>query len=695
MSGIKNAAPMARQQGIQDLSGRTLVADIAYTPIHMAFVPLYTQRGPDSPQMVVGSARNTIYGSESFNLRNTKYANHGTVLSNVLNAAPNTQLIYRLKPKDAPDAATTRLSLEVVDTKIPLYERNAAGGYKTDGNGDPVPTGETVDGHVLRWSTSQATDGIGQGSIGTGDLVIDGGTSTKYPIFDDRVASWGAYGNNVGRRIYAVTEKSEPAVDQDVADEEGTAIYRIQYLERATAASTPTITPTLFSEQYVEFSLKPGAINSKTEADLFIDNIVLKNYRDVDISTGNAPQFGPVDKINVYHANVATVLKKLYASECAQTGETPVDGDEYKINFMDGLDINGNPYETIVVQGILDAGAAAMTSTAVHYSAGGGDGTMNDTLYAELVGELMDGFETNEFDLMDQAKYPITTVWDTGFDLATKKKLLIPMSLRKDIWTVLSTQDVNETLNSRSDESSITVALRTAAMQFPESEYYATKTCRAVIVGHGGQLIDDTVSRQAPMTIDLAAKVAAYMGSNDAILVSGKAFDQFPANVVSSLRDVNIPYKPVKVRNTDWSNGLTWVQQFDATRLFYPGMQTVYDDDTSVLNGLITMAIAAYCEKIVVQTWKQLTGRSDLTNDQFIERSNLLIADAVKNRFDDRVTIVPDTYFTSSDDARGFSWSCKVNIYANVMKTVGTYTLVTRRLEDLVGTGVGTTAVTA
>jgi len=693
MSGIKNAAPMARLLGIQDLSGNTIVADIAFTPIHMAFVPLYTQRGPDAPQVVVGSARSSIYGADSFNMRKN-YANHGTVLSNVLNAAANTQIIYRLKPKDAPGPATTRYSLEVVDTAIPLYERDVTGAYKTDTNGNPVPTGETVDGHVLRWTVGQATGGVGQGAIGTGDLVVGEATSTKYPIFDDRVSSWGAFGNNVGRRIYAVTEKSEPGVDSDVATTEGTALYRIQYLERATPASTPTITSTLFGEQYVEFSLKPGAVNEKTEADLFIDNTVMKQYRDVDLSTGDAPQFGPVDKIYTYHANVATVLKKLYASECAHTGKTPVDGQEYLMNIMDGLDLDGNPFETFVVQGALDAGAASMTSTAVHYSAGGGDGTMSDALYAELVRDLMNGFETNEFDLMDMAKYPMTTVWDTGFDIATKKTLLMPMSLRKDVWTVLSTQDVNEDLNSRSDESSITVALRTAALQFPESEYYGTKTCRAIIVGHGGTLIDDAVTRQAPMTIDLAKKVADYMGSNNAVLVNGKAFDQFPNNLVSNLRDVNIPYKNAKVRNTDWSNGLTWVQQFDATRLFYPAMQTVYEDDTSVLNSLITMAIAAYCEKIVVQTWKRLTGRSDLTKDQFIERSNLDIADAVKNRFDDRVTIVPDTYFSADDDARGYSWSCKVNIYANVMKTVGTYTLVTRRLEDLVGVSTGTTTAT-
>lgn len=685
MSGIKNAAPQARLLGIQDVSPQNAVADIVYTPIHMALVPLYTQRGPAAPQAVVGTARNTIYGADSFNMRK-KFANHGTVLSNVLANASNTQFIYRLKPKDAPDPASIRFFLEVVETDIPLYARTSTGAYQRDPSGAPVPTGQTVAGHILRWTKGPAVGGLGTGTVGAGDLVVDGATSTKYPIWDDRISSWGEFGNNVGRRLFATTAKTEPSVDTDVALEEGTAIYRLQYLERASATSSPVVTQTLSADQFVDFSFKPGAINSKTEADLFIDNTVLKAYRNVDISSGNPPEFGPVDKISVYHANISTVLKQLYAAECAYNGTTPVDGDEYLINFLDGLDLDGNPYQTLVVQTALDPGAISMSSSAVHYSEGGGDGTMNDANYAELVQELMNGFETNEFDLMDMARYPITTIWDTGFDLATKKTLLIPIGLRKDIVTVLSTQDVNEDLNNRTEESSIAVALRSAALQYPESEYYGTKTCRAVIVGHGGTLIDDTITRQAPMTIDLAKKVATYMGSSNAVLVSGSAFDQYPNNVVTSLRDVNIPYKPTNVRNTDWNNGLVWVQTFDATRLFYPGIQTVYEDDTSVLNGLITVMIAAYCEKIVVQAWKQLTGRGDLTNEQFITRSNLIIADAVKNRFDDRVVIEPDTYFTADDEQRGFSWSCRVNLYANVMKTVGTYTIVTRRREELAAT---------
>ena len=41
-------------------------------------------------------------------------------------------------------------------------------------------------------------------------------------------------------------------------------------------------------------------------------------------------------------------------------------------------------------------------------------------------------------------------------------------------------------------------------------------------------------------------------------------------------------------------------------------------------------------------------------------------------RFDGRFTIIPNTYFTDADTARGYSWTLMLKIYANNMDTVET-----------------------
>jgi hypothetical protein len=45
--------------------------------------------------------------------------------------------------------------------------------------------------------------------------------------------------------------------------------------------------------------------------------------------------------------------------------------------------------------------------------------------------------------------------------------------------------------------------------------------------------------------------------------------------------------------------------------------------------------------------------------------------------------IIPDTYFTAADLARGYSWSLNIKLYANNMKTVQTLQISAYRMEDL------------
>ena len=81
--------------------------------------------------------------------------------------------------------------------------------------------------------------------------------------------------------------------------------------------------------------------------------------------------------------------------------------------------------------------------------------------------------------------------------------------------------------------------------------------------------------------------------------------------------------------------------------------------------------------------WKRLTGNQKLTVDQLIERSNELIIQDTQDVFDGRFVIRPETYLTPADNILGYSWSCKVHIYANNMRTVFQAAVIAHRMEDL------------
>jgi len=435
----------------------------------------------------------------------------------------------------------------------------------------------------------------------------------------------GSHGDNTGIRLSAPTLDSAQPVDDEVITDQEAYLYRIQIVERDNPKSTPLVVQTLFGTQYVEFAFKDDVINKKVDTELSFDKIVAKNYRDVDLTSGFAPVFGPLENMHIYKDNIEEVLTLLH------TNEEAVNNTGYGIhthNFVGAVDWNGNPYYSVENVGPIDGGVL-LSDTATHYCQGGADGDMSFDNFDMLVGEAAANFENSEFHLMDDAMFPMSVIYDSGFGIETKKKLLVPMG------------------------------------------------------GHSGELTLSNYNGIVPMTIDFAHKCARFMGAGNGAMKPGFGYDRSPTNQVTMLKNVNNAYKNPRVRNVDWAAGGVWVQNFDRRSLFYPAVQTVYDEDTSVMNSAINMQIAVELEKVAQRTWRRLTGNVKLTNPQFIERSNELIAAAVANRFDDRVVIVPNTYLTEDDSLRGYSWSCDINMYANNMKTVGTFTVVARRREDL------------
>ena len=79
---IVNAAPMVIDLGTQDLSTRKLPRETDAVPQHLPKFYLFTRKGPDTPQLVVGNERDNMYGAESFGI-NSAYATHATVFANL------------------------------------------------------------------------------------------------------------------------------------------------------------------------------------------------------------------------------------------------------------------------------------------------------------------------------------------------------------------------------------------------------------------------------------------------------------------------------------------------------------------------------------------------------------------------------------------------------------------------------------
>lgn len=409
--------------------------------------------------------------------------------------------------------------------------------------------------------------------------------------------------------------------------------------------------------------------------------------------------------------------------------------NNYLLNFLTGRDYNGVNYFSFDTTQSAAFGGVSFENGATVYASGGSDGLwhyadgrsaelVNFKLFDDAARSLFKNFGQGTDKLLDIMRYPISAVHDIGYSMETKKALISILGKRPGIAIqagpqatadtvgttnsdndgVLVYQDNDATgnsstlsellggfrwmgINSEEVEQANGAILRSYMNLYPESNYFGTPVCRGFITGHGDVLVDGGYDRVVPYTLDVLDKINWYMGSPDGEWREGQGFDIFPNNKVSLFVNPNLAYRDTSGYNKLWDIGINWVQYCNARETYWPAQQTAYPDDTSVLNSLITMLGCCYLDRVGMIAHSRLTGRSDLTDEQFLSESNAIVTELTAGKFDNRFKIVPEAFYTEADKANGFGWHNNMHLYANNMKTKCTYTVVTHRMSELTSTG--------
>ena len=697
-SAIQSAMPQAVLLGIQDLSTSAVTVASNQVPTHLPKVFLYAQKGPTTPQLVSGAGMTQLYGSDTFDLRKP-YATHQTVLSNILSAKANAQMIERVLPVDMGPKANFLLSLDVLNTTVPTYQRNADGTYITDAFGQPIPTTTpgTVSGYQVKWVVTSKTTGgpstadadmFGNSTSSPGTMHSGGATSTLYPILEFWASSFGAYGNNCGFKIYAPST----AQSQNTSIFSGVAAFpfRLSAISRLSASSTATVSSTVSGDAYLDFVLKAGQINPNTNGQVSLGDIFAKTYSSVGVP-GFQDVIADLGNLHIYQSNIDSLVQLFWQAEQSFTGAgsdfNSTDGaaQAYKFNFIGGKSSSGAPYHSFA----FDPASVSLTASNNIYAAGGSDGTMSELLFDGLVATEVTKYADPLSSLNDTAVNVESIIYDSGFTLNTKYALINFISQRKDTFVVLSTYDVNGPAMTETDEASVGVALLTKLQLYPESSYYGTPVVRGLIMGRYGNLISTQYTKKLPLTLELASKSAALMSAANGVWNSVYLFDMANddkssgTSEVTMFTNVNIVYTPPRTRNTDWANGLNYPISYSRDTLFFPALKTVYSNDTSVLTSYLTAMVCVQCEKVGEAAWRKFSGQTRMTPAQLCDAVNQFVIDATQGMFAGLVKVIPAAFISSGDAQRGYSWSLPIKVYANVGTTVEAVTIQVARLSSL------------
>lgn len=744
-------APGVIHEGIDDKSARAPVPVPETLPDSLAYLPIFTRKGPRTPQYVFGTARNQVFGSETWD-RNSKYFNHQTEMA-LTHAAQCGIMVHRLIPPNA-KSALVRLSVKVTPATLPVWERNQDGTIRYSGSGisaSPVQKTEAgspvfIKGHritLLAGAASYPTlnQSFGQASIRviTGDgetLGIDttrldgeingtGSDSTIYPIYDG-ILDEGEFGNGIGVRMRTLTTRDRNPVDMNILETIRHYLYRTSIVERTASGLSIKNIATVGGAEYIDLALSDLAAAPGNGQSLSLEKRIIDDW---DLNApGYIPEPGPLKDFLVYHDSIQELVSRLTQGESyggeMYLGEADFDADHLAygretdmafadpansslFNFLSGVDQHGVPYTAVDFSKSTNFGGIAASRDLTIFGEGGNDGLemhpnrtpnrlANLRIYDGMVQDSLLAFgDDPDARMLDLARYPVRGFWDSGFSYDTKLAALEILGKRSDMYVMLATQSVADWAGDKTnpanfkirpqntDEEDLAMALdlSAAADLYPESSVFGTPVCRAQVVGHSGQLVDVPNNPLGSMIYDYATKVASYMGAPN--WRDQYAFDLESRKNVTRLQRVNNTWRNAIGYDKAYAANLVYVQYGDRANLFYPAFQTVYRDDTSVLNDAFVMMACCSLQHIHFQVWRELTPTGSMSDQLLIETSDRKLAEKVKDRFNGRFVIIPETTITPADLQNNRSWHSNYRLFANAARDRVYSSVSTYRMSDL------------
>ena len=723
MSLIKNASPQIILLGAKDESTRVVPSSEIPLPQFLPIFFVYTKKGPTSRVVADSAGIQAAFGSDTLD-STKKYFNHQSRYLRDCLTYNASVMVQRIVPSDAGVKANAIIYIDVLKTKVINYKRNSDGSLIPNNltNDYEIDTDNpTIEGYRVKWIKEYVDAGVEdsygklKSKLGTMIDSATGKRSTMYPIFDVRAMYQGEDYNNIG---FSIGSFYGDDMNEKVKEHNLCLPYKLSLFTRINSSSNAVQFNTLYDEPYTLFSFKQDALNPETKAKIQLENIFESSF--FNESNEDLPLvYRDYENFYFYRENFDKICKMFLETEKKYvTIDESEWADGEKASTLTWYDFTSylpeeleeqygmmNPFSCRTSKNVryftvqYDDGIATygdgqvevnMANDVPIFLEGGSDGTMDDEHYEAQVSSYMDEYGDENGHYVDLAVNVENILIDSGFSLELKEKMTNFILVRKDTALILSTHvaSLGKEYYNLSDSRAIGTALKTRLRLCPESTYYGTPVARAIVLVGAGLLRDGSTDERIPLTYELMMKSSKMMGSGDGKWKSTYIFDRAldsdtnPGSKLQYLISVEPEYIPGNVKPSLWNAGLVWAQPFNRSSYHFPALQTIYEDDTSVLNNYFSMIALSTITKIAASCWRNFTGTTSLTDNEFIAIVNEWMRKQTTDLFADMFNVTPEAYMTSSDKLRGYSWNLDTILEGTVSKTVCTYTSIIRRRDD-------------
>lgn len=724
MALIKNASPQVILLGAEDKSSRVVAPESIPLPQHLPLFMFFAKRGTTDRMVVDATTCRLLYGDDTLE-PNEKYFNHATRFMVAALGAPNVCMTKRIIPSDAGARSNANIYIDIIESNIPNYVRDSNGNLIADVNTNDYQVDETsptISGYKIKFILETATkdNAIGSLKIKEGTMSeevvgADGVTITRkskmYPFMQAIAKYQGEDYNNIGFSINSLTGDAH---DSSLAAQFKSLIYSFSLYTRENSKSSPTLYTSIYGDTAINFTFKARAIDPQNVNNRYDFEYMFKNNWFNESDSLKPLKYKDYEDIYFYRDEFETVLKMLVEKEKEYVSlKEQVWGDGEKASNFGWYDFSSANKDTIVEEfGMINPFTGRTTKDVKYFSftiadenpklarnqreinigsttptflGGGSDGTLSNEEFEKGVVAEMKKYLDSESQYHDLAVNVESVFYDSGFTLATKKELINFISLRKDTALMLSVHDdsIGTKKTTLSEKRAIALALGNRLKLAPESTAFGTGVCRGMVIGFNGELRDGSSENPVPGTYWLMNKAAKMMGKSTGVWDRSLIFDKAPGNIIEDLINIDPVFIPAGIKPTLWDEGLVWASPYDRESFYVPALQTVYDNDTSVLNSYFPMMALCTLNKIAAATHREFSGTTDLTNAEFTKAVETFVQNKANGIFQDIVKVTAEATIDTKDELRGYSWHLTFKLYGGVMKTVMTAQTQVYRFSDL------------
>lgn len=681
---MSNGSPKYIQLGIEDLSITPKVVAESSHGQHLTKFFIMSGKGRYGRNIMSGGEALAYYGGDTFSKTKPFFTPSTAFLAEALSVSK--AVIQRIDMGGS--KATLTQYIDIATETRTIKKRLPSGGI------DPLADDLKVDVPCYKLRLVSKTDGIPVIQEGTMKNVDDT-PSKMYPIYHFESLD-GEFYNTLGFKIGPWTN-----LTKDTVRSVGQYLYGLTHQNNVDGFITSI--KTIAGSESCKVGLA-DTIDPITEKTVALDKVFQSSvYNTTD---RELPLIYPDTTTKIFEENFRTVAKILAINESNFiNGDTEiVDSEGTVVDLSEWYDVTGDlatfekespmlniitsnstagvQYQTIRMDDTSDslAGFVVGNSQTLFQLGGGTDFAAEldtkqkrlDHYHSQIIG-IMAGYTDINSQLQETVLNPESNIYDPGFPLEVKKSLINFISVRHDTVVVLSTYICGldgETHMTPEDEVAIGTLLKGRLDLNPESTEYATPIARGVICGGYCQIAGSDYREFVPTTFDLMSKMCNYMGAGNKEWNELKSFDAGAESVADTIENIFPVFVSPAIKGKLWAIGINWLEVKDKeTEYHWPAFSTVASDRSS-LNSIFTVQACAWIEKVHISAWKEFTGETRLTRDQFKIKQENYVSKRIRDAFDGRFALQPKVFFTDYDDTTRYSYHLTTRIGTNDMLTV-------------------------